>query len=66
MIKNQDILDIKPSNRDILNTRPNNIDFIDTNFVYLDTRTVQKGQTMGLLLALTFPTAGTYTNAVRI
>lgn len=58
--------DIMPNNKVVLDIKPNNKLVNMSTQVYTDNRTYLKGQSMGLLLALTYPTAGTWNNAVRL
>ena len=64
--QNKAVLVNNPNNQSVLTNSPQNKSVILQNFTYLDDRAFQKGQTMGLLLALTYPIAGTWTNAPRL
>jgi|WetSurMetagenome_2_1015567.scaffolds.fasta_scaffold545605_2 hypothetical protein len=55
-----------PNNYQVEDVKPNNAEVVDATTTYYDNRFVQVGQSMGLLLTLTFPVAGTYTNAQRL
>ena len=61
---NKLVLDAKPDNFQVLDVKPNMIKPFSETQVYTETRTVSAGMPMGLLLAITYPTAGTF-NAVR-
>ena len=64
-------IDIKPVNARVVDTKPNSYQVVDVKplmnkafdetVTYIDTRTISQGQPMGLLLALTYPTAFTFT-----
>ncbi len=64
--ENNQATDIKPINNDVIDIKPNNFTMSGVTQFYTDTRTVEAGQVMGLLLALTYPVAGTFTNALRL
>lgn len=55
-----------PKNLTVEDVKPNNVSVTDSTIVYIDNRTVEAGQVMGLLLALTYPVAGTFSNAPRL
>lgn len=63
---NKITIDPKPDNKLALNRKPNNKRLTITDQVYTDTRVVAKGEVMLLVPLITFPSAGTYSNAVRI
>lgn len=54
--QNNKVLNVTPNNKAVLNTLPQNQGIRDTNFVYLENKTINQGSPMGLLLALTYPT----------
>ena len=60
------VFDIKPDNKVVIDPKPSNKLVNKPTQVYTDNRTYAQGQPMGLLLALTFPAAGTWSNAVRL
>lgn len=63
---NNKVSDIKPLNGDVIDLKPGNISVLTPTQIYTDTRTVQAGQIMTTFPLLTYPTAGTFTNAVRL
>lgn len=66
MPNNFDVVDIKPNNSDVSDYKPNNNKIYDFNTQYLETRYVQKGEIMLLVPLITYPVAGTFTNAQRL
>lgn len=60
---NNDAIDTKPIMDQVLDLKPNNNDIFDTNFTYLETRSISAGQPIGLLLSLTYPANMTFTGA---
>jgi hypothetical protein len=60
------VLNVKPKNLIVDDLKPNNRLVNRPTQVFTDNRTYKAGQSMGLLLALTYPTAGTWNNAVRL
>ena len=59
--QNKAVINTYPANQAVLNTLPKNQSLIDHNYVYTESRTINAGQSMGLLLALTYPTTITFT-----
>lgn len=55
------VIDVKPSNVSVLDTKPKNNLVSQPTQVYLETKTILKGQPMGLLLAITYPSQLTFT-----
>lgn len=56
------IITIKPKNQAVLTTRPANLGgkMTDVTTTYLENKTIRKGEPMGLLLSLTYPTTITF------
>jgi hypothetical protein len=67
------VIDVKPVNFRVVDTKPNSLRAVDVKpnmnrafeetVIYTDTRTINKGQPMGLLLSLTYPTTFTFTSS---
>ena len=49
------VIDIKPTNNMVSNVKPKTLSADKTEEVYLTSKTILKGQPMGLLLTLTYP-----------
>ena len=62
--QNQSVINTVPNNRSVTNIIPNNQSVNTPTQIYLETRTINKGEPMGLLLALTYPNTFTF-QAVR-
>lgn len=60
--KNNFVFDAKPNNS-AFDVRPSQVSADMETVAYLDTKNISKGESMGLLLSLTYPSNLTFTTA---
>ena len=57
---NSTVTDVKPNNKTVIDQKPNNRLVNDPMTIYYETKTINVGNPIGLLLALTYPNTFTF------
>lgn len=65
--KNIQAINVKPKDISVVNTKPKDISVLGETVIYTENRTFAIGQIIPLGgFVITYPTAGTWTNATRV